>query len=482
MRRSIIAALALVGTIAGGGVYTKFQAGAQTPLPQAAAPTTVVRCARFPAESSTAFDPVAKKIALPWRGDLPSTLTPATHAWHQIKLEDWGAYMAAVMSEIREGQPKISGKRLSMATDAKWWISPWMDFTSNGREPIHGLTRERSPDPGDVGPNSPGGLQVWAVGFYNAEGAYALNEVFADPCNPVVPKVGWTFPDGSASYKFLFTNGDKAAIPYLDGAPEIEAMIDKPGGGGRSTQTVRLIQLDIAVRDSRAPTGWVFGTYVWKGPRQGDGLLDNLVPVGLMWGNDPTVDANPRDNFASLKETRLNMGLAGHVWRGPGQKWDARPWPGFQGRLNGPADNLRSSCLSCHALAQWPRSRVGIVPSGPAYSLAALDQPNTRAKLRATYMRNVVGGTLTEPSEAKPSADRDGAVALDYSLQLEAGFSRICSACASGVLTGPTPAVCKVRRPAPAVVISTPMCPSGALKTFYNLKPKAIGEEPPPRQ
>ena len=474
------AAVALAG-LASNAAITGIGAGAQVAVPPPATVGAPVRCARFAESSSTAFDPVAKRIQLPWRGDLPTSLSAKPHAWDQIKLDDWQAYLAAVLSEIRAAQPKITGNRLTMAADASWWISPWMDFTSNGREPIHGLTRERSPDPGDVGPNAPGGLQVWAVGFYNAEGAYGLQQVFADPCNPKIPSPGWTFSANSASFKFLFTNGDEKAIPYIAGSPQIEAYIDSPGGN-RTKQIVRLLQVDISVRDTSSPTGWVFGTFVWKGPAKGDGLMDNLEPVGLMWGNDPTADATPRDAFAPLQQSHLNMSLAGHVWRGPGQKWDQRPWPGFQGRLNGPADNFRSSCLSCHALAQWPRSPIGIVPTGADVSLSALDQPAKRAALRQAYMQNVVGGTLTRPQDAQPSADRDGAVPLDYSLQIEAGFTRICSACANGALTGATPAMCKVKRPPPAKVITAAVCPAPQLKTMYNLRPKAIGDEPPPRQ
>lgn len=480
MRRLVFAAAALLCAAGATAVLSFGSNDGRSMSAAASVMSAPVRCDRFPAESSTAYSSTAKKIELPWRGDLPASHTPSSHAWESVALGNWEAYMAAVLGEIRAGQPKIISKRLSMAPDAQWWISPWMDFTSNGREPIHGLTRERSPDPGDVGPGAPGGLQVWAVGFYNAEGAYGLAQVFADPCDPKVPTAGWTFPDNSASFKFLFTNGGKEAIPYLDGAPEIEAFIDAPGGG-RARQIVRLLQVDIAVRDARAPTGWVFGTYVWKGPRKGDGLIDNLVPVGMMWGNDPGVDATPRDNFASLKETKLNMALAGHVWRAAGQSWDERPWPGFQGRLNGPADNLRSSCLSCHALAQWPRSRLGIVPSGPAYSLAKLNDAAARKQLRDDYMRNVVGGKLTLPEEAHPSASRGAAVPLDYSLQLEAGFSRICAACANGILTGKTPEVCKVKRPQGPVITSA-SCPAPKNKTLFNLQPEAIGDEPPPRQ
>lgn len=482
MHRPLIAATASLSLFCAGVGFTDGGATAQTVTRTQApgASAAPVRCARFAEESSTAFDPVAKKIRLPWRGDLPNSLVPANHSWEQIKLEDWQTYMAAVLSEIAAGKPNIANKRMTVASDAGWWLSPWMDFTNNGRELIHGLTKERSPDPGDLGPTSPGGLQVWAVGFYNAEGAYGLKQIFADPCDPTVPSAGWTFPNDTMSFKFLFTNAEAAAIPYLSGSPEIEAFIDKPGGG-RSKQIVRLLQVDFGVRDGRSPTGWVFGTYVWKGPKKGDGFFDNLEPVGLIWGNDPDVDVTPRDEFAPLKETRLNMSLASHVWRAPGQTWEQRPWPGFQGRLNGPADNLRSSCLSCHALAQWPRSRIGIVPGGATFSLAALNQASARKQLRDNYMRNVVGGKLTLPDEENATTDRDGAVSLDYSLQVEAGLSRLCAACANGILTGKTPTMCKVRRPQGAV-ITAPTCPAPRSKILFSLEAEALGDEPPPRQ
>lgn len=420
-------------------------------------------CGLMPIERSTAYNPQTHSINLPWRTDLPAALPASSnHAWANIPFSDWRAYMAAVLSEAKAAGLTIQDGKATMRADAQWWISPWMDYTPNGRERNLGLTRERSPDPGDLAPGSPGGLQVWAVGFYNAEGAYALSQVFSQPCNPAIPAAGWTFPDQAASFKLLFTNATKDQIPYLDGSPEVLAYIDGPAGQGRTEQTVRLLQVDIATRDPQSPTKWVFGTFAWKGPKSGDGLFDNLVPVGLMQGNDPDAATQNRDDFAVLAETHLNDDLAGFVWRGPGQTWNERPWPGFQGRLNGPADNLRSSCISCHALAQWPRSKaLGIVPSGNTYSLANLNDRAVRDDLRTKYMTNVVGGNLTIPSEATPATGWGGARPLDYSLQLEAAFTRLCRACKEGALQGPTPSLCGVQ--GIRDYISTPTCPNPAL-------------------
>ncbi len=425
---------------------------------QPAAPPPDGVCARFDLTKSTAFNTAAQPIAYPWRRDLPSDGGGDAHAWNDIRpQDDWEGYMAAVLTEIKAGGLMIAGGKAAMRPDAEWWIAPWMDYTDNGREKLMGLTKERDPGAGDLAPTSPSGPQVWAVGFYNQEGAHALGKVFADPCNPQVPASGWTMPDGAASFKLLFTTATGEDVSYLAGSPEISAFVGSVFGQ-RRPGTVRLLQMDISVRDSRAPNGWVLGTYIWQGPAKGDGLFDNLVPVGLMWGNDGEAAASPRDAFATLADTKLNPALAGVVWRGHGQDWDERPWPGFQGRLNGPADNLVSTCMSCHALAQWPRSkRLSILPTGSKYTLNALNDPANRASLAADYLRNVPGGTLTDPSEAAPSSGWGGARPLDYSLQVEAAFTRMCKACQDGNIKGPTPDMCRIE--GARTYVSTPVCP-----------------------
>lgn len=396
-------------------------------------------CSRFPAAKSTAHSSSSGSIDLPWRTDYPATAPSQTHAWEAVPFTDWENYITAVLSEVKASGLSISSGSINMPQTAEWWIAPWMDYGANGREPLIGLTKERGPNAGDLSPTSPAGHEVWAIGWYNAEGAFGLKQIFADPCNPIVPApiggVPWTFPNGTASFKLLFTTADATAIPYLDGAPTVHAKIGQSSFADANGEAdLRLLQVDVGIRDPDATgTEWVMGTFIWKGPTTGDGFWDNLLPVGLMWGNDPGVQNNTFDQFAAVQQTRLNTNLAGVVWQGA-TPWPQRPFPGFQGRLNGPADNLRSSCLSCHALAQWRRDgHLSIVPN---YQLSP--PPNTAkiTDLVAKYFKNVKGGTLNDPSS--------NATPLDYSLQLEAAFTRICQACRSADLTGPTPAVCKV--------------------------------------
>ena len=164
------------------------------------------QCARFPAEASTAFDTVQGRITLPWRSDLPIDPGTATYPWQgQDFKADWQAYIASVLAEVKASGVAIRNGRIMMNATAEWWIAPWMDFGRSGRERVNGLTAERGPDPRDLSPTSSGGYQTWAIGWYNRPGAYGLKQVYADPCDPLVPS-GWRFPDQTASFKLLFSN------------------------------------------------------------------------------------------------------------------------------------------------------------------------------------------------------------------------------------------------------------------------------------
>lgn len=400
-------------------------------------------CQRFNETKSSAYDTQTKSVHLAWRTDFPSNVPVADHAWKEpgVTFDDnWEGYIGAVLNEVRASGIKIEKNGLiTMPANAPWWISPWMDYGESGRDSKNGLTKERAPKAGDLSPRSKNDYETWAIGWYNAEGAASLGEVFADHCNPQIPKHAdgsrWTLRNDTVAFKFLFTSATETEIPYLKGSPVVK-VVTSPG----QTTDLRLIQVDVAVRDSRAKdTGWVFGTFVWQAPSKGDGLFDNLVPVGLMWGNDPGAYADSlSETIPDLKQSKLNPALAGVIWQGADQAWPQRPFLGFQGRLNGPADNWRSSCMACHAAAQFPRNAFLGAP--PKVEITQ-DWPLDRIKrIFGPYFVNVQGGHLIDlkSDDAKPTS----ALPLDYSLQLQTSFIRICQACAAGDLSGPTPIVC----------------------------------------
>jgi hypothetical protein len=218
-----------------------------------------------------------------------------------------------------------------------------------------------------------------------------------------------------------------------------------------------LLQVDFAVKDDRSTkTGWVFGTFAWIGPPKGDGLWDNLELVGLQWGNDP----GKMDN---LQEAFLNETLKGKTYG-----WTKRPFMGFLGRTNGPADNLSSSCLSCHSRAQLPRpALVAKLPdlTKPAQVSAHLDK----------FFQNIPAGQLADTSVGN-------SLPLDYSLQVTFALEHQCAACAAGAIQGPAPQVCRHIKGMETMTQCSQSLSSGARLLARNPSLRSLLAGPPPRQ
>lgn len=388
------------------------------------------RCKTF--SSSTMYDVGISPVAT-WRTDYPASSSAGVPAWSTIPFAtEPERYMQAVLDTVR---PYFRYKDNSLAGTGNepWWMSEWMDYDKLGREPLMGLTKELAPRTHQLSRTSQAGSQVWAVNFYNEPGAVALHQVFADPCNAVVPDK-LLFAEGTVAIKFLFTDANlgkfAGQVDYLNGGPTYKAHIDPEGTGvpadtgGRETRDVNLVQLDIGVRDNNATkTGWVFGTFVWMGPIKGDGLFDNLVPAVLLWANDEGVVTD------DIKESWINPAVKSTL-----SGWTERPFLGFQGRANGPADNLNSSCLSCHAAARLPLAKVGIAKSGK--NPVDISDAAAVAAHVDLWFRNVKPGEVFQP------ADPPAVAALDYSLQVRAAVERMCQACKDGALDGATPDIC----------------------------------------
>jgi hypothetical protein len=209
------------------------------------------------------------------------------------------------------------------------------------------------------------------------------------------------FKEGAVTFKTLHVTATADELPFLKGSPTYLAYIPKdPGGftaGGefvppsadRMYGTLRLMQIDIGIRDHRADdaTGWVFGTFVYDGNQPGNNPWKKLVPVGLHWGNSPGVTPT---NGKPLTQQWINPKMKLFAWR-------QHPGMGYAGRMNGPLDNPESACLSCHGTGQMMKS-APLVP-----------MPNSTAAARMKYFENV-------PSGAKFL--KDGGPTTDYSLQM----------------------------------------------------------------
>jgi hypothetical protein len=303
------------------------------------------------------------------------------------------AYLLAVRRYLYEGNlnPAAPNAPWNIQNNSvrKWYHAPWLDGGRNGREFIHGLTRELASVPGQLWRNPPQNatIQNWAVGFYNAPGGYVLGQVWCNPQNPTTSSV--IFPEGTVSAKLLFSAAPNSQVPFLQGSVQWTANINKVATdpqSPRQPQFVRLLQIDLAVRDIRnTDTGWVFGTLIYDPNAAGQSPWDKMQPVGVMWGNDPGVTPN---NGLPIKQTWLNPAVAPLM-----QHY------GWAERLNGPVDNPLSSCLSCHSTAGWPIAPL-VPPSGSS------DQQ------RLPWFRNIKAGQPFSPGQAS----------FDYSLQLAYGI------------------------------------------------------------
>ena len=360
--------------------------------------------------------------------DYPVQYEDENYPWLNVNpFENPEKYMDVVLAYSLEGNLEVNFKGQDNQV-RKWYHAPWLHDDSrlttdgrpgNGREYINGLTRERGTPLFEIHKNQDVRLENWAVGMYNAPGGYTLGRVWKTETGVPNPRNS-TFPEGTVSFKLLFTDGEVQKVPFLEGTLEWTANIYKCNPRGvdcreRINRKVRLIQIDIAIKDQRAKkTGWFFGTFMYDASASGRNVWEKMVPVGLSWGDDQIVFSRMNDDGAfvnsDLKETYLNPSLI----EDPDKEYTDQAYVryhGLGGRLNGPVDNPISSCISCHGQA-------GVSDSGNILPMADFSQQRVSFSLREfiRYFSNV------RPGAYGRNFDGRNYISTDYSLQLSAGI------------------------------------------------------------
>ena len=271
----------------------------------------------------------------------PSTLPPDDAPWLKIDFRNGvqgaDAYLYALRDYSFDGMIAADFRPQDNKV-RPWFEMPMMNFRAGAREPTHGLTEERPVTGPELGLKPGVTVHNYAIGFYNAAGGYAIGQVWRSD-NPKLRKS--RFAQGAMTFKILFSDAtaqDFSGPDILAGAPQW-TIATKSG-----LKTVRLIQMDVATADRRAPTGWVFGTFAFDTSATDPVAWNRLRPVGISWGND--FGYTPADQKAGKKLTETTISdqipayAAAHL--------------GWAGRTNGPVDNPISGCLSCHGTAQYP--------------------------------------------------------------------------------------------------------------------------------
>jgi hypothetical protein len=355
---------------------------------------------------ATTFPDTTVPLPSGWAGPVfrmsqnyPPSVPADTYPWMNFNpLTDPEHYMFAVLQYCLEGNVEVDWV-IQNNQSRRWYHAPWMHWGNHGREPIHGLTYERMSLPGELAPQQTGTFQNWAVGFYNAAGGYTLGQVWLNGANPNLAAA--TFPPNTVSVKLLFTEATPDQVPFLTGSKEWQAYTyANPQNQGpqapRVVKTLRLLQMDVAIRDPRGntTTGWVFGTFIFDGRVNSPNPYAKLRPVGLMWGNDPGLGPTQSQQGGKPQQTWLYQNSAGIM----------RHY-GWLGRLNGPVDNPKSSCLSCHSTAQMPMAAPVVPPANTPEG----------SPTRMEWFRNIL----------PPQTFSSGTKSLDYSLQLAFGIQNL---------------------------------------------------------
>lgn len=322
--------------------------------------------------------------------------------------EQWRPYVDAVKKYCLEGNVESDWYVQNNKVRA-WYHAPWQHYGPLGREGIHGLTKEAQIQPKQLAPTQTTTGQTYAVGVYNDIGGYTLGQVWKDPQNPdpSVTSQPNSFHNGTVVCKALFADVDLKQVPFLVNPVLWQGYItDTFTSANREIKNVALIQMDFAIRDTRVPgTGWIFGTFQYNGKMSAKPSWDNLVPVGLMWGNDPENTGNNYTNkqptVTKINPTILESAINAKTSELPPTHL------GWNGRLDGPVDNPVSACLSCHMTAESPQ----LSPMNPTFQ-APDKVPPVGSKDWMRWFQNEEAGV---PFDA-------AALSTDFSLQLAGGI------------------------------------------------------------
>ena len=300
----------------------------------------------------------ANKMKLPrykLRGDYTKyDIKPTDHPWKNIDIRTQAGKekfardtLYFFFKGMADQSPRADLNFISANNRLTHWCEmPWLQVGESGREAIHGLTKERDIESSAMYPNIDKGAN-WGIGYYNATGCKTIGQIWGDQNTQIAqPNFVIPFPDGTMSAKILFSTSPSK---FLKDSFALRANISGPGETFRSIQKLRMIQIDISVKDSRIPgarpqaDNWIMTTYYFDPTYKWDfaneftspdvqGLM-HMRPIGIQSG----FDAETSTIFAGAVANSVDN-----------VKW------GTGKLLNGPGDNRKSSCMGCHGTAGTP--------------------------------------------------------------------------------------------------------------------------------
>ncbi len=261
------------------------------------------------------------------------------------------------------------------AASAGWYNQPWLSTIRDG---IHG-TYQGSGFPPEMFPVSglSGDMTTHVLVYYDERAAVSMGNVWGssgmDPL-PGLQAGDAQFAEGGLIVKPALTTADASIWPPMEGAISWPLYTSPDGTAPVSLFDAQFFQFDIIVKDSiSAPQSqWVYMTLVYDKDAPGTTNWEKMVPLGVMWGNDPSVNSPMDCNYLPPNQTCPALS---ETWINPAAPIYAKETLGWGGRLSGPNDgavdiNARvlqpdgssepytgryamSSCMGCHGTASY---------------------------------------------------------------------------------------------------------------------------------
>ncbi|HVI44117.1 MAG TPA: hypothetical protein VM802_04590 [Chitinophaga sp.] len=298
--------------------------------------------------------------------DYPTSVSTITNPpWQQalngqpISAANVFAFMDSLKSYVAPHLlPFFTNNHEWTAAKYGWFQEPWL---GTQREAILGAYLGNG-NPANMFKSLKVDEAGYALVLYDSIAGYTVGQIWGKTGQKVnLMNDAAQFKEGSVVVKLAFSNINSPEWPVMKDALTFDVYDTIPTGEnprqGYQMRKVSFFQMDIIVKDSQTSpkTGWVYSTFVYDKGKPGN-FWDKMVPLGAMWGNDPSVT----DTTQPLAETVINQQAPEY----------SRETLGWGGRLSGPNDgavtqlaydyvtkkkytNLAlSSCMSCHSPAQ----------------------------------------------------------------------------------------------------------------------------------
>jgi hypothetical protein len=224
------------------------------------------------------------------------------------------------------------------------------------------------------------------------------------------------FPDGTVIHKInMIAHIPDEKTPYhLKNAPqwEINAHTENPncstfkGPAERSLQNVHVFEMDVMIKDSRSPTGWVFMALVYNEDAPKDGPLWNRYEVmGLQFGLDSeTYPAVPGPESKPLYQTLVNP---------ISKNWTL----GCNDRLATFQGNPSQNCIGCHQTSYILEGTAdrGFSLLGGVTDVSYCDPLNLDGPTFPKYFQN---WKYPEVYDGEPKGPKFDLIGFDFSLRV----------------------------------------------------------------